>query len=943
MLLPFLKRFAAGPRNRTSRPARPSRRFRLEQLEDRLALSAFTTNIVLQAPYAGASPVANEVNSTGGTGTGLSYTANLAKNIATNNAPTYATGGVLLTSYATGTGGGSSLGSSTHQVVLTYSIQGTSQVPPNSGAAATGNFSIGVFGIYDIGSTTFSTLNPTSWGPGTPGAILLYTGSLIPATDTQQGTSPPGDPTFAGQPLVGQNQANFFAASGAHAPGAFIAHTNGNAANALNLLFAPPNPFDGFQAEVDELNALATVTYASLSPPTNGALNTNFALVAGLDPLVSFTSLTPFTDAGGYAPTSTGANGDTLQKIGITLFPVTVPADVRIKKTDSVGGAYNSGTNNTTGGTVVAGKDNTVTYTIVVTNDGPNTAFYQTVTDNNLTTIATSDSWTAVASAGSSVATASGTGNISDIVNLQIGGTVTFTVTATIHPDPSATAGIVNVASVTLPNGDTTPGDNTSTDTITPVAVYDLAITKKDNVGGVYNSGTNNTTGGTVVAGKDNTVVYTIVVSNSGPSTAVNQTVTDNNLTTIATSDSWTAVASAGSSVGTPSGSGNISDSVTLLPNGTVTFTVTAHIAPVADSTASIVNVASVSNDTSNPTTPADNTSTDTITPVQQADLSITKKDNVGGVYNSGTNNTTGGTVTAGQDNTVVYTIVVTNAGPDSAVNQTVTDNNLTTIATSDSWTAVASAGSSVTTTSGTGNISDTITVLPGGTVTFTVTAHIAPASGSTAAIVNTASVTLPPGDTTPNNNTSTDTITPAPGSPVGPGEFATIGFWHNKNGQAVINSFNGGSSSTALGNWLASNFPNLFGTLAGDTNSQVAAAYLVAFGNVGGVQGNTYVQAFAVALGVYADTASLGFNSTAAKYGFISVPGGGGNLTFNIGSNGAAFGVPNNTSLTVFQILTAANNNYNPVTGLFYGGDQTKTSDLNNVLDGINTTGDIK
>ncbi len=191
-------------------------------------------------------------------------------------------------------------------------------------------------------------------------------------------------------------------------------------------------------------------------------------------------------------------------------------------------------------------------------------------------------------------------------------------------------------------------------------------------------------------------------------------------------------------------------------------------------------------------------------------------------------------------------------------------------------------------------------------------------------------------------NDNANEQVVVTASTPVGAGDFATIGFWHNKNGQAVIDSFNGSSTSTALGNWLAANFPNLFGSLKGQTNAQIAADYLTAFGNVGGVQGNTYVQAFAVALGVYADSPSLGYNPTAAKFGFKSVSGGGGNLTFNIGSNGAAFGVPNNTSLTVFQILAVANANYNPTTHLFYGGDQTLTSDLNNVLNGINTKGDI-
>jgi hypothetical protein len=187
-----------------------------------------------------------------------------------------------------------------------------------------------------------------------------------------------------------------------------------------------------------------------------------------------------------------------------------------------------------------------------------------------------------------------------------------------------------------------------------------------------------------------------------------------------------------------------------------------------------------------------------------------------------------------------------------------------------------------------------------------------------------------------------TSTVLTCPPSPVTPGSSATIGFWHNKNGQAVINSFNGGSGATLLGQWLNSNFGNLFAGFASQTNAQVAADYLTAFSNVGGVQGNTYVQAFGVALSCYATSTSLGFNPTAASFGFIPTVGGLCNQTFNVGNNGAAFGVADDTTLTVFQVLTIANANYNLTTGLFYGGSATLTSDLNNVLDGINQAGDI-
>src|SRR5262249_9088666 len=151
----------------------------------------------------------------------------------------------------------------------------------------------------------------------------------------------------------------------------------------------------------------------------------------------------------------------------------------------------------------------------------------------------------------------SGTGALSTKVDLPVGASVTFSFSANISPN--ATGTLVNTATVTPPPGETdnNPNNNTATDTDTLTPMSDLHITKLDNVGGIFNQQTNTPTGGAVGAGHDNTVTYTIVVSNSGPSTAVNQTVTDNTLTGIAVSDSWSAIASPGSSVTTGSGTGN--------------------------------------------------------------------------------------------------------------------------------------------------------------------------------------------------------------------------------------------------------------------------------------------------------------------------------------------------------------------------------------------------
>src|SRR5439155_950319 len=65
---------------------------------------------------------------------------------------------------------------------------------------------------------------------------------------------------------------------------------------------------------------------------------------------------------------------------------------------------------------------------------------------------------------------------------------------------------------------------------------------------------------------------------------------------------------------------------------------------------------------------------------------------------------------------------------------------------------------------------------------------------------------------------------TPTFTSTAAPGQYATIGFWHNKNGQALIKSYNGSSTATALGNYLATTFPHLFGAPNPYTSASLAS-----------------------------------------------------------------------------------------------------------------------
>jgi uncharacterized repeat protein (TIGR01451 family) len=98
------------------------------------------------------------------------------------------------------------------------------------------------------------------------------------------------------------------------------------------------------------------------------------------------------------------------------------------------------------------GPTSSTTYTIVVTNIGTAAAPAETVTDLQLTNV-DSVAWTATASGGAGVAQPAGSGSVSDLVTVPVGGTVTFTVTATgLFPDSSGL--LVNTATVGVPPGD---------------------------------------------------------------------------------------------------------------------------------------------------------------------------------------------------------------------------------------------------------------------------------------------------------------------------------------------------------------------------------------------------------------------------------------------------------------------------------------------------------
>jgi uncharacterized repeat protein (TIGR01451 family)/gliding motility-associated-like protein len=152
------------------------------------------------------------------------------------------------------------------------------------------------------------------------------------------------------------------------------------------------------------------------------------------------------------------------------------------------------------------------------------------------------------------------------------------------------------------------------------------------------------------------TVVYTITVSNIGPSALANARVTDTAPagTTIA---SWTATGSVGT-IFNDSGTGNIDEQVSLPYEGAIVYNVTVIVPMNQQGALQNTAIVAVSGDAIDPNL-NNNIATDIDRPTTRAQLLVVKT-------------TTQQEVTAGEN--AVYTIRLTNQGPNTAYNVVITD-----------------------------------------------------------------------------------------------------------------------------------------------------------------------------------------------------------------------------------------------------------------------------
>ena len=332
--------------------------------------------------------------------------------------------------------------------------------------------------------------------------------------------------------------------------------------------------------------------------------------------------------------------------------------------------------------------------------------------------------WTSMAAAGAT-GNGSGSGDINETLFMPAGSSVTYTATCAV--DLSATGTLSNTASLSSPVPDLNSTNDSATDNDTVfVPQADLSISKTD---------------GVMTAVPGHSVTYTLVVGNSGPSSDPSVSVTDNFPAGLTCA--FTSVAAGGAAGHTVAGSGNLSETLSMPPGSSVTYTAVCAIDSSATGTLS--NTATITGSVADPT-PGNNSATDgdtTLSP--EADLAITKTDGLT-------------SVAPGQD--VTYTIVATNNGPSDDPNVSVTDVFPSALM-GVSWTCSATAGSSCT-AAGSGDIAETVGLQAGGSVTFVATGTID--SSFVGVLSNTADVAAGPGvtDTDASNNQANDVTTVA-------------------------------------------------------------------------------------------------------------------------------------------------------------------------------------
>jgi uncharacterized repeat protein (TIGR01451 family) len=398
-----------------------------------------------------------------------------------------------------------------------------------------------------------------------------------------------------------------------------LAYTNSGPINAQNVYITDTLPADIIDFGV------TSITGSLFGPTQTGQLLTWYTptlpvgswgtiiITATVDPAASGVL------ANSVAITTTTPDPLPGNNAAIEVTPVNIESDLGISKS---------------GNPALVLAQEIVTYTIQFSNDGPSDAQMVTVSD----TLPLDVTFGGVVSISPPLLGPTQTGQMltwyTPTLPAGAAGSIVFTVTV----DSAASGTLTNRAAITATT-DPLPGNNTDTALTTVTTLADLSISKS----GYPTS---------VIAGE--TLTYTILVSNTGPSNAQMVTVSD----TLPLDVTFGGVVSVSPPLFGPTQTGQLltwyTPTLPVSTSGSIVFTVTVN----SDADGMLANNAAITSISFDPF-PSSNTDTALTTVTTLADLSINKSGNPASVL-------------AGE--ILTYTLLLSNNGPSDAQTVTVSD-----------------------------------------------------------------------------------------------------------------------------------------------------------------------------------------------------------------------------------------------------------------------------
>ncbi len=282
-----------------------------------------------------------------------------------------------------------------------------------------------------------------------------------------------------------------------------------------------------------------------------------------------------------------------------------------------------------TDGVVEAVPGTSITYTLVATNGGPSDVVQAELRDQVSGLL--SCEWSCSSTGNAACGGGTTTGDLLVHIDLPVGGVVTWRGDCAIAAE--ATGQLSNTAVLTAPTGalDLEPGNNTASDTDTVlVPTADLSVSKDDGVE-------------EALAGE--TLVYTMVARNDGPSDAPEVTVSDPFPAVLACD--WSCQASAGAACQTGLSEGDLHDTAQLPAGTQATYTASCAIAEQA--VGQISNSVSIDGGSVLDPDGSNNSATDIDPLIDRADLAVQLVDAPDPVAPGGT---------------LLYALGVSNLGP---------------------------------------------------------------------------------------------------------------------------------------------------------------------------------------------------------------------------------------------------------------------------------------